>query len=160
MTPHIGAKKEDVASVVLMPGDPKRAKYVADNFLKDAKLINDVRGMLGFTGYYNDKMVTVMASGMGSGSIGIYSYELYKFYDVDTIIRIGSCGSYSKNINVYDVILASSSYSESTYGFQQNGDAHFRCRRHQLLQLFRNGGFIFCQRAGHHIGYTGIPGNL
>ena len=121
MTAHINAKKEDISKIVLMPGDPKRAKYIADNFLQSAKLVTDVRGILGFTGYFNDKKVTVMASGMGSGSIGIYSYELYKFYDVDTIIRIGSCGSYDPKLNVYDVVLASSSYSESSYGFELDG---------------------------------------
>ena len=121
MTAHISAKKEDIAKIVLMPGDPKRAKYIADNFLENAKLVTDVRGMFGFTGYYNQKKVTVMASGMGTGSMGIYSYELYKFYDVDTIIRIGSCGSYDPKLNVYDVLLATSCYSESSYGFELDG---------------------------------------
>ena len=92
-TPHIESKLEDIAPVVLMPGDPLRAKYIAENFLEDAKLVNSVRNMFAYTGYYKNKKITVFASGMGMPSIGIYSYELYKFYDVDTIIRIGSCRS-------------------------------------------------------------------
>lgn len=122
MTAHINAQKEDIAKIVLMPGDPKRAKYIADNFLENAKLVTDVRGMLGFTGFYEGKKVTVMASGMGTGSMGIYSYELYNFYDVDTIIRIGSCGSYDPKLNVYDVLLATSCYSESSYGLELDGN--------------------------------------
>ena len=93
MTPHISSKKEDISNIVLMPGDPLRAKYIAENFLKNAKLVNSVRNVLAYTGYYKNKKITVFASGMGMPSIGIYSYELYKFYDVDTIIRIGSCRS-------------------------------------------------------------------
>ena len=93
MTPHISSKKEDISNIVLMPGDPLRAKYIAENFLENAKLVNSVRNVLAYTGYYKNKKITVFASGMGMPSIGIYSYELYKFYDVDTIIRIGSCRS-------------------------------------------------------------------
>lgn len=115
MTPHNKARKEDIAKIVIMPGDPLRAKWISDNFLKDSKLVNDVRGMLAFTGKYNNTKITVMGHGMGIPSIGIYSYELFNFYDVETIIRIGSAGSYSKDINVGDLILASESYSESTY---------------------------------------------
>ena len=114
---HINAKKEDVAKVVLMPGDPLRAKYIAETYLKDVKLINDVRNMLGYTGYYNDKRVTVMGCGMGIPSIGIYSYELYKFYDVDKIIRIGTAGSLDKSIKVNDVVLANESYSPSSFAY-------------------------------------------
>ena len=114
---HIEAKKEDIANVVLMPGDPLRAKYIAENFLEDAKEINRVRNMLGYTGYYKGKRVTVMGSGMGIPSIGIYSYELFNFYDVDTIIRIGTGGSLNKDIKVNDLVLASSSYSPSTFAF-------------------------------------------
>ena len=98
MTAHIESKKEDIAEVVLMPGDPLRAKYIAENFLTDYKLVNKVRNMFGYTGYYKGKRVTVFASGMGIPSIGIYSYELYKFYDVKKIIRIGTSGSFNKNI--------------------------------------------------------------
>lgn len=121
MTPHIESKKEDIAKVVLMPGDPLRAKYIAENFLKDYRLVNSVRNVLAYTGYYKDKMVTVFASGMGIPSMGIYSYELFKFYDVDCIIRIGSAGSYTENLDLYDVFLVESSYSESTYADIQSG---------------------------------------
>ncbi len=93
MTPHISSKKEDIAKTVLMPGDPLRAKYIAENFLENARLINSVRNIYGYTGTYKGKEITVFASGMGMPSIGIYCYELYKFYDVESIIRIGSCRS-------------------------------------------------------------------
>lgn len=122
MTPHIKAKKEDISKTVLMPGDPMRAKYIAEKFLENYELVNSVRGMLAYTGYYKGKKITVMASGMGNASMGIYSYELFKFYDVDNIIRIGSCGAYSKDLNVYDILLVDSCYSESTYGQVQNDD--------------------------------------
>ncbi|MDE5545647.1 MAG: purine-nucleoside phosphorylase [Malacoplasma sp.] len=115
MTPHNTAKKEDIAKVVLMPGDPLRAKWMAENFLTNIKLVNEVRGMLAFTGEYKNKKITIMGHGMGIPSIGIYSYELFHFYDVDAIIRVGSAGSYSKNINVGDLILTKEAYSESTF---------------------------------------------
>lgn len=121
MTPHISAKKEDIAKTVLMPGDPLRAKMIAEAYLQDAKLVNEVRGMLAYTGTYQGERVTVMASGMGIPSIGIYSYELFKFYDVDRIIRIGSCGSYDPALHLYDVLLVCKSYSNSTYAKNQNG---------------------------------------
>ena len=100
MTAHIESKKEEIAKRVLMPGDPLRAKYVADKFLTDAKCINQTRGMLGFTGKYKGVDVTIFASGMGGPSIGIYAYELYKFYDVEKIIRIGTCGSNKESVRV------------------------------------------------------------
>ena len=115
MTVHIESKKEDIAEVVLMPGDPLRAKYIAENFLTDYKLVNKVRNMFGYTGYYKGKRVTVFASGMGIPSIGIYSYELYKFYDVKKIIRIGTSGSFNKNIKVKDVVLSSGAYCKSYF---------------------------------------------
>jgi purine-nucleoside phosphorylase len=115
MSIHIEAKKEDIAETVLMPGDPLRSKYIADNFLDDYKLVNDVRGMLAFTGYYKGKRVTIMSSGMGIPSMGIYSYELYNNYDVKNIIRIGTCGSYIKEIDLFDLVLATASYSETSY---------------------------------------------
>ena len=115
MTPHNEAKKEDIAKIVLMPGDPLRAKYIAENFLEDYKLINEVRNMFGYTGTYKGKRVTVFASGMGIPSIGIYSYELYKYYDVKNIIRIGTCGSFHKDIKVLDVILSNSAYCKSYF---------------------------------------------
>lgn len=114
-TPHISSKTEDIASIVLMPGDPLRAKFIAEQFLKDAYQINEVRNMFGYTGTFNGKKVTVFGSGMGMPSIGIYSYELFKFYDVETIIRIGSCGAYDPALKLYDVILAKASYSESSF---------------------------------------------
>lgn len=122
MTPHNEAKKEDIAKIVLMPGDPLRAKYIVDTFLKDVKLVNSVRNMLGYTGTYKGKRLTVFASGMGMPSIGIYSYELYKFYDVDTIIRIGSCGAYTEELNLLDTILVDNSYTEGNYAFELTGE--------------------------------------
>lgn len=115
MTPHIEALKEDIANIVIMPGDPKRAKYIAEIFLDDYKLVNEVRAMYGYTGFYKGKRITIMASGMGMPSMGIYSYELFKFYDVDVIIRIGSCGAYTDELNLFDVILVDSVYSDSSY---------------------------------------------
>lgn len=115
MTPHIKAKKTDFAKVVLMPGDPLRAKWIAENFLEDAQQINDIRGMLAFTGKYKGKKVSIMGHGMGIPSIGIYSYELYKFFDVETIIRIGSAGAYKKEVQVGSVALVKEAISESTF---------------------------------------------
>lgn len=121
MTPHINAKKEEIAKVVIMPGDPMRAKFIADTYLEDSKLVNNVRGMYAYTGLFHGKKITVMASGMGMPSIGIYSYELFHFYDVDYIIRIGTAGSYQTALNVYDVLLVEESYSDSSYSQVQNG---------------------------------------
>ena len=115
LTPHISAAPGDFAKTVLMPGDPKRAKLIAEKYLENARLITDVRGILGYTGTYKGKELSVMASGMGMPSMGIYSYELFKFYDVDKIIRIGSCGAYSKDIDLYSLILVDKSYSNSAY---------------------------------------------
>lgn len=120
-TPHIEAKLGDIAKTVLMPGDPLRAKFIADTFLQDVVQFNTVRGMLGFTGTYNGKKVSVMGSGMGMPSIGIYSYELFTQYEVENIIRIGSAGAYSDKVDVYDVVLATAAYSESSFAKTQNG---------------------------------------
>lgn len=114
-TPHNEAKKGDIAKTVLMPGDPLRAKYLAETYLEDVVQFNAVRNMFGYTGTYKGKKVSVMGSGMGQPSIGIYSYELYTEYDVEAIIRVGSAGSYSEKANVYDVILADSAYSDSSF---------------------------------------------
>lgn len=115
-TPHIDQIDPNlIAKTVLMPGDPLRAKYIADTFLTNVVKVNDVRNMWGYTGYYNKKKVTVMGSGMGMPSIGIYSFELFKFYNVEKIIRIGSCGAYSPDLKLYDVILVDKAYSESSY---------------------------------------------
>ncbi|MBR3358326.1 MAG: purine-nucleoside phosphorylase [Solobacterium sp.] len=123
-TPHNSAEKNQIAKTVLMPGDPLRSRFIAENFLEDAVLVNDVRGVQGYTGKYNGKPVTVMASGMGMPSIGIYSYELFKFYDVENIIRVGSAGAYTADLNVYDVVIVDSAWSESTYALTQNGDTN------------------------------------
>lgn len=114
-TPHNAAEKGQIAKVVLMPGDPLRAKFIAETFLENPVQFNDVRGMLGFTGTYKGKEISVMGHGMGIPSIGIYSHELYDHYDVDCIIRIGSAGATVKELKLYDVVLASSSFSNSTY---------------------------------------------
>ncbi len=119
-TPHINPMCE-IAKTVLMPGDPKRASYIANKFLDDVKLFNEVRGMLGYTGTYKGKKISVMASGMGIPSMGIYSYELFKIYDVDNIIRIGTSGSNSRDVNILDIVLASSSYSLSTFAKVYDG---------------------------------------
>ena len=116
-TPHIACTDPSlIAKTVLMPGDPLRAKYIADTYLTDVICFNTTRNMFGFTGYYNGKKITVMGSGMGQPSIGIYSYELFKFYDVETIVRIGSAGSYDASLAVYDTVLVTEAYSESTFG--------------------------------------------
>ena len=120
MSIHCNAKKGDIEKTVLMPGDPLRAKYIAENFLENARLVNTVRNMLAYTGTYKGKPVTVFSSGMGMPSIGIYSYELYKFYDVEKIIRIGSCGTYNKNIHLFDTILVNKSYTEGNFAYEWN----------------------------------------
>ena len=121
-TPHNSAAKDQFAKTVLMPGDPLRAKFIADTFLENPVLVTGVRNVYGYTGTWKGKKVSVMASGMGIPSIGIYSYELFKFYDVDNIIRIGSSGAYTRDLHVYDVVLCDGAYSESSYAFIQSGD--------------------------------------
>lgn len=112
---HIVTEKENIAPIVLLPGDPLRAKYIAEKFLTDAVLVNTIRNMFAYTGYYKGKRITVMGSGMGMPSMGIYSYELYHFYDVEKIIRIGSAGSVHPNAKVLDVVLSTGSYSNSSF---------------------------------------------
>lgn len=114
MTAHIESKKEDIASIVIMPGDPLRAKMIAEEFLDNYKLVNSTRNMLAYTGEFNGVRVTVFASGMGIPSIGIYAYELFKFYDVEKIIRVGSCGSLNENVYVKDIVLAKSATSSTS----------------------------------------------
>ena len=115
-TPHNECvDKDKIAKIVLMPGDPLRAKFIVDNYLTDVIQFNGVRNILGYTGYYEGKKISVMASGMGMPSIGIYSYELYNFYDVDTIVRIGSAGTFDENLNVNDIVLVSEAYSDTNY---------------------------------------------
>lgn len=119
-TPHINAVPDDFAKTVLMPGDPLRSKFIAENFLEDIKLINNVRSVQGYTGYYNNTKVTVMASGMGMPSMGIYSYELFNFFGVENIIRIGSAGSINPDINVRDIVIAMGACTNSNYASQYN----------------------------------------
>ena len=119
-TPHIEVKDANkIAKTVLMPGDPLRAKYIADTFLENVEQFNGVRGMLGFTGTYKGRRISVMGSGMGMPSIGIYSYELFKFYGVEQIVRIGSAGAYSPELNLYDVVVVKEAYSESSFAYTQ-----------------------------------------
>lgn len=121
-TPHISVEDKNlIAKTVLMPGDPLRAKYIADNFLEDVEQFNTVRNMFGYTGTYKGEKVSVMGSGMGMPSIGIYSYELFAFYDVEKIIRIGSAGSYTSDLKVFDVVLATDAWSESSYAKTMTG---------------------------------------
>ena len=117
-TPHNEAKKGDFAKTVLMPGDPLRAKYLAEHYLENVRQVNGVRGMLGFTGTYKGKEVSIMGSGMGMPSIGIYSYELYTEYDVENIIRIGSAGSIHKDVHIRDVIIAQGASTDSNFAHQ------------------------------------------
>lgn len=120
-TPHNRAEYGEIAKTVLMPGDPLRAKFIAENFLQGAVLVNDVRNIYAYTGKYKGTRLSVMASGMGIPSMGIYSYELFNNYGVETIIRIGSSGAYSNRLKLYDVVLAESVWSESTYAKAQSG---------------------------------------
>ncbi len=122
-TPHNAAQKGEIAKTVLMPGDPLRAKFIAETYLDEPVQFNNVRGMLGFTGTYKDKPVSVMGSGMGMPSIGIYSYELFTMYDVENIVRIGSCGGYAESLNLFDVILVLDAYSQSSYARLQGSFA-------------------------------------
>lgn len=124
-TAHNSAKLEDIAKTVIMPGDPLRAKYIADNFLENCKLVNEVRGMYAYTGTYKGKSITVMASGMGIPSMGIYSYELFHFYNVENIIRIGTCGAFTEDLDLLDIILVDKTYTESNYALSfDNIDTH------------------------------------
>ncbi len=118
MTPHIECQKNDIAPLVIMPGDPKRARYIAEKYLKNAKLVNSVREEYGYTGFYKNIRITVFSSGMGNASMGIYSHELFKFYDVKAILRVGSCGSYCKNININDLFILSNVFSNSNYALE------------------------------------------
>jgi len=120
-TPHNTARVGEIAKTVLMPGDPLRAKYIADTFLENPTQFNGIRNMLGYTGTYKGKQISVMGSGMGMPSIGIYSYELYKFYDVESIIRVGSSGAYTDELKIHDIVLVDSSWSQSTYAKVQAG---------------------------------------
>lgn len=152
-TPHINAGKDDFAETVLMPGDPLRARYIAENFLTDAKLVNNVRGVQGYTGYYEGKRVSVMASGMGMPSIGIYSYELFNYYDVKNIIRIGSAGSVNEKLKVRDIVVAMSAFTDSNFGAQYGINA----------QLAPTASYELLEKAmhkGRELGYKMMAGPI
>ena len=152
-TPHIKATPADFAKTVLMPGDPLRAKFVAENFLTDARLVNNVRGIQGYTGTYKGVPVSVMASGMGMPSIGIYSYELFNFYGVENIIRVGSAGMLSEKLQVRDVVVGMSAYTNSSYGDQFGFKGHVApsCSWELLKAAVETG-----ERLGVHV----VPGAL
>ena len=134
-TPHITAKEGDFAPTVLMPGDPLRSQYIATHFLEDAQLVNNVRGVQGYTGFYQGKRVSVMASGMGMPSIGIYSYELFNFYGVQNIIRIGSAGQISPRLKLRDIVAAQAAYTNSGFGKQFGFDGQLApCATYSLLE--------------------------
>ena len=137
-TPHIAAEMGDFAKTVLMPGDPLRAQFIAETFLQDVRQVTSVRGMLGFTGTYEGRPISVMGSGMGMPSIGIYSYELYKFYGVENIVRIGSAGSYTDKAKLFDVVLAAGAVSESSYARTQSGfEGHITFPSRELNEKLR-----------------------
>lgn len=117
-TPHIGAEKDQIAGTVLMPGDPLRAKFIAETFLENAECVNTVRNMLGFTGEYHEKRITVFGGGMGMPSVGIYTYELFHYYEVDQIIRIGTAGTLSDKVNLRDVVVGTGASTDSNYASQ------------------------------------------
>ena len=137
-TPHIAAEMGDFAKTVLMPGDPLRAQFIAETFLQDVRQVTGVRGMLGFTGTYEGRPISVMGSGMGMPSNGIYSSELFKFYGVENIIRIGSAGSYTDKAKLFDVVLASGAVSESSYAKTQSGfEGHITFPSRELNEKLR-----------------------
>ena len=138
-TPHNEANIGDIAKTVVMPGDPLRAKYIAENFLDNYKLVNQVRGMYAYTGTYKGKEITVMAHGMGMPSVGIYTYELFKIYGVENIIRIGSCGGYKPKLKLFDIILTENVFSESNYALTLNNDnCHIVSSNSDLNSIIEN----------------------
>jgi len=147
-TPHIAAQKGDFAKTVLMPGDPLRAKFIADNYLTNAKLVTSVRNILGYTGFYKGKRISVMASGMGQPSIGIYSYELFTHFGVETIIRIGTCGTYCDNINLFDLLIAVGASTDSNWSGQ------FDLRGGSFSAI---ADFELAMKAYHRIKEAGLP---
>lgn len=145
-TPHINAPADAFADTVLMPGDPLRAAFIAEQYLEEAKLVNNVRGIQGYTGYYQGKKVSVMASGMGCPSIGIYSYELFNFYDVKNIIRIGSAGAISPKLKLKDIVIGMSAYTDSGYinSFGFRGNAAPCCSYELLSKAMENAKKLSC----------------
>lgn len=138
-TPHNNAKIGEIAKTVIMPGDPLRAKYIAENFLEDYKLVNDVRNIYAYTGTYKGKEITIMASGMGMPSMGIYAYELYQIYGVENIIRIGSCGGYKPDLKLFDIILAEKVFSEGNFALTlNNDDCHIINANKELNSVIEN----------------------
>ena len=152
-TPHIEAKPGDFAKTVLMPGDPLRAKFIAETFFEDAKLVNNVRGIQGYTGTYKGKRVSAMASGMGIPSIGIYSYELFNFYDVDNIIRVGTAGVVRPDLKVRDVVFGQGACTNSAYARQVDLPGTFApiCSFELLSKAVE---------AAKELGVTPVVGNL
>lgn len=145
-TPHIEVTENGkIAKTVLMPGDPLRAKYIAEKYLENVEQFNQVRGMYGYTGTYKGRKISVMGSGMGMPSIGIYSYELFHFYGVENIVRIGSAGAYDPHLKLFDVVVVKEAYSESSYAKTQNGEVRDILPANQelsekLLQIAQNKG--------------------
>lgn len=151
-TPHIGAKKGEFAPTVIMPGDPNRAKFIAEKFLTDAKLINSVRGELAYTGLYKGKPVSVMASGMGNPSMGIYSYELFNFYNVKNIIRVGTCGANNKDIKLASIVLGDTSVTKTNYANISNGKIVKLQKTQKLAKL--------CEKVAKKLNFALVCGNL
>ena len=150
-TAHISAAPGDFAKTVLMPGDPLRSKFIAETYLENPVLVNNIRGVHGYTGTYKGKRVSVMASGMGMPAIGIYSYELFHFYDVDNIIRIGSAGAITDKLHLRDIVAGMSAYTNSNYGRQFGFDGHLApCCSYELLNK--------AIAAGEKLGQTVVPG--
>lgn len=136
---HNEAKYEEIAKKVLMPGDPLRAKYIADNFLEDVVQVNTVRNMFAYTGKHKGEEITVMGSGMGMPSMGIYAYELFTFYDVELILRVGSCGAYGEELNINDIILVNSSYSEGNFARNLTGvENHVSYPDEEMVEDLKN----------------------
>ena len=152
-TPHISAKADDFARTVLMPGDPLRAKFIAEHYLENPVLVNNVRGVQGYTGTYHGKRVSVMASGMGMPSIGIYSYELFNFYGVENIIRIGSAGMLSQSLKLRDIVAGVSCYTNSNFGTQYGFQGNVApCCSWTLLKA--------AMEAGERVGQIPVPGPI
>lgn len=138
-TAHIEAKMEDIAKIVLTSGDPKRCEFIAKTYLTDIKLVNAVRGMTAYTGYYKNKRITIFPVGMGMPSMSIYAYELYKFYNVDIIIRMGTCGTSNKDMELLDIILLEASYTESNIALLMNrdNDTHIAYANQELNEIIK-----------------------
>jgi purine-nucleoside phosphorylase len=153
MTPHISAEKGQIVKTVLMPGDPLRAQFIAEKYLENPVEFNRVRGMLGFTGSYHGKPLSVMGSGMGMPSIGIYSYELFTEDDVDAIVRIGSAGGYSDTLALFDIVLGIEAYSESSFARSQNGFAGSRIKADESL-------CAQIRESAHKLGFPLVEGTL